>query len=66
MAEMWKPLEIDTYKHWVAAILQEASNELTDWESDFVQNMENWLDAGKQLTQRQAQVLERIYAENTK
>lgn len=66
MAEMWKPHSIDTYKHWVVDILTEASNELNDWESNFVSNIDNQLDADRQLSEAQADKLEQIYVKHVK
>jgi hypothetical protein len=66
MAEIWKPLDIQVYKDWVSAILTEASDSLSDWESGFVDSIEGQLNRGRILSQKQAEILERIYSEKTK
>lgn len=65
MAEIWKPLHIDIYKDWVKAIEEEASDELTSWEIDFVESIKGKLEKGYKLSEKQAEVLERIYSEKT-
>jgi uncharacterized protein YmfQ (DUF2313 family) len=66
MAEIWKPLEISVYQDWIRAILDQAQDDLNSWEAGFVQGLDDLLDNGRNLSQRQAQVLERIYAQKTK
>lgn len=57
------------YQSWIDVIKTDGVN-LTKWEEDFVQSIENQLEKNKQreqpLTERQAEILERIYAEKTK
>lgn len=65
MSEMWKPKDPELLKSWVKAIMEEASDELTDWESRFVSDMEIRLTRGYVLTQSQEDKLEQIYAEKT-
>jgi hypothetical protein len=67
MAEIWKSLSLDTYKCWAQAILDEhdISNKLTDWELNFVTDIKDQLETGFALSRRQAEVLERIYAQKT-
>lgn len=65
MAQAWKPQHIDTLKSWVEAILTEAEDELNDWERNFVNSISDRLNKGKPLTERQEQILERIYADKT-
>lgn len=66
MAKIWEPQPIEVYKDWVESILSEASDELSDWESSFVENIGKRLDYGNNLTQLQAEKLESIYANKTK
>jgi hypothetical protein len=66
MAKMWTPKPIDLLLSWVEAIIEEASDELSDWESTFVTDIEARLRQGRSLTERQEEILERIYAEKTK
>lgn len=66
MAKIWEPQDIEIYKSWVSAILDEASDNLNDWESNFVTNIQYQLIRGKILTQPQADKLESIYTDKTK
>lgn len=66
MAEMWKPQSIDVYRDWLTALAEEASDNLSDWETTFLDSIGLRLLDGKDLTQRQAEILERIYTEKTK
>ena len=65
MSEIWKPLTRDTYKDWVATIISEASDRLSDWEIKFIHSMEHDL-AYKNLSQSQAEKLDELYARYTK
>lgn len=66
MAEIWKPLSIETYQSWHKAIVDEASDELNDWESSFIESIGTRLAYGNNLSESQARNLERIYSEKTK
>jgi hypothetical protein len=66
MAEMWKPKPIEVYQQWIDDILTEASDELTDWETTFISDIEGKLLKKRDLSERQAEVLEKIYVEYTK
>lgn len=66
MSRMWTPQPIEVYKQWVQTILDEASDQLTDWESKFIESIEGRLANGWNLTQGQANSLEQIYADKTK
>lgn len=65
MPEMWKPQPIEVYISWCEAILDEAESKLNDWERDFIDTISIKLYGKSNLTQRQAEVLERIYTEKT-
>lgn len=65
MAKIWEPQPTDVYKNWVDTILDEASDELTDWEINFIESINNQLVSGRTLSQKQADIVERIYAEKT-
>lgn len=65
MARMWQSLDNETHKRWVDTILNEASDELTDWETTFINNISIRVHNGASLTQAQEETLERIYAEKT-
>lgn len=65
MSEIWTPQSIQVYQSWVDA-LNENIDELTKWEEDFVDSIAERLQRKVNLTERQAEVLERIYSEKTK
>lgn len=65
VAKIWEPLNIEVYKDWLATIEDEASDKLSSWETDFIESIGLWLRSGRQLTQKQAEILERIYADKT-
>lgn len=58
--------DIETHKYWLETILTEASDSLNDWESNFIDSLKIRLDHNRELSPRQAEILERIYAEKTK
>lgn len=66
MAEVWHPQPIEIYQSWVDAIIEEASDELNDWETKFMDNIQIRLNFGNQLTEEQARKLEEIYTTVTK
>lgn len=69
MAKIWTPQPIEVYRSWIDAIISEASDDLNDWETNFVNDMDDRVTmlAGTQgnLTQGQAEKLESIYAKYT-
>jgi hypothetical protein len=65
MPEIWKPQSIEVYRHWVDTIIREAQDKLTVWETEFVDNMDTTLTMRINLSEKQAAILERIYAEKT-
>ena len=66
MTEIWKSQTPEIHKSWLDAIMTESSEELTDWETRFIDSIERRLSAHNPLTQYQEQKLEEIYAERTK
>ena len=54
----------DTWSGWVAAIRADGVN-LTKWEEDFVESVAGLLERRGTLSERQAEILERIYADRT-
>lgn len=66
MAKVWEPKDIDLLISWKDAVLNEASDELNDWENSFIESISLKLDRRNPLTERQEEILERIYAEKTK
>lgn len=65
MGELWRPKEKTIYLEWIKAITDEASDKLTSWETDFVASVEGRLMNGRNLTQAQEEILDRIYTEKT-
>lgn len=57
---------IENHKYWLETILSEASDSLNEWETDFIESIRLKLLYDRELSDRQAQILERIYAEKTK
>jgi hypothetical protein len=66
MGEVWHPKDSKILREWLDTIILEASDDLSDWESKFVSNMEERLTLGFKLTQVQEEKLEQIYAAKTK
>ena len=65
MAKMWRATDLQVIKSWIDAILEESEEKLTDWERDFVTSVQARNNLGLDLTQRQEEILERIYSEKT-
>lgn len=65
MAEVWKPQAREVYKEWISSIMIEASDELTSWEVNFITSIEEQLSY-RDLSQAQAETLEKIYVKRTK
>lgn len=66
MARMWKSAGRDALKHYIDTILEEASDELNDWETKFIDDMQIRITNGWPTTQAQEEKLEQIYAAKTK
>ena len=66
MAKVWEPEPIEVYQAWIETISDEASDNLTNWENQFIVSLMERLHSGRNLTQAQAETLERIYSEMTK
>ena len=65
MAKVWQPQPKEVVQSWIDAILEEASDDLTDTESKFVDDMRIKLLNGWRWTEAQQDWLERIYANKT-
>jgi uncharacterized membrane-anchored protein len=66
MAEVWKPQPREVIESWIEDIISEASDKLTPWETNFVESVSKQLDRTGSLSQKQEEILERIYAEKTR
>lgn len=65
MAPIWKPKDNAILQEWLEAIENEANKELTSWEINFIDSISYRINAGQTLSQKQEEILERIYAEKT-
>jgi hypothetical protein len=63
---MWKPYDKETYEMWLDAIVNEASNELNDWETKFINDMRTQLAYNSNFTHNQSDQIEKIYTKYTK
>jgi len=54
----------ETHLEWLDQIKTHGVN-LTVWEEDFVESIEGQIRNGRTLSERQAEILERIYAQRT-
>jgi hypothetical protein len=66
MARVWRTAGPETLKHYIDTILDEASDELNDWETKFIEDMQIRVANGWPTTQTQEEKLEQIYAAKTK
>ena len=62
MAEVWYPQNPRIYQDWIDTIENELSDELTSWETTFIDSLSTQLKSGRHLSQRQEETLEKIYA----
>ena len=67
MPPIWKPQEPEVYQEWIEKLENEDnwSKPLTSWECDFIISLKGQL-VYRNLSQKQADILERIYSEKTK
>jgi hypothetical protein len=54
----------EVIEHWITIIQEEGLN-LTKWEQDFVESIEEQFKARNWISDKQEEILERIYAEKT-
>jgi hypothetical protein len=66
MSEIKQPIDRITLQEWIDAIVSEASDELTNWEISFIDNIQEQLNRYGRLSEKQEEILERIYAEKTR
>lgn len=65
MAPIWKPQPFEVLNQWINDILEEASDDLTDWETKFIEDMHVRVLNKWPLTETQEKKLESIYADKT-
>lgn len=64
MPLIWKPRDKEILQHWIDVILDEASDELYDWEWSFMDSIQIRMSNGP-LTKAQEDKLEQIYVRHT-
>jgi hypothetical protein len=64
MAKRWEPQSREVYQQWIDDIEDEASDKLTEWETNFIASINTQLTY-RDLTQPQAETLEKIYVKYT-
>jgi hypothetical protein len=64
MPPIWQPQPQSTYRYWVETILMESSDKLSDWERNFIDNIDTRLNFGN-LSEAQANKLEELYTKYT-
>jgi uncharacterized membrane-anchored protein len=52
----------EVLKHWITAVNDEGRR-LTAWELQFMESITEQLDGGSSLSEKQEEILERIYTE---
>lgn len=62
----WKPQSNEVHRAWINAIIDEAQDSLSTWEMGFITSITTIVEKGWGLSQKQEEILERIYAEKTK
>lgn len=62
---MSKSQSQETYAKWIYEC-QHNGRGLTDWEEHFIESLDQQMTDGRGITPRQAEILERIYAEKTR
>ena len=60
-----KPDDQTLWRSWIDACLTEATKPLSKWEQDFLQSISDDLTFKGSLSEKQVEVLERIYTEKT-
>ena len=66
MSRIWQSQPREVLQSWIDAILEEASDDLNDWETHFVTDIAIRIANGWSITELQEKKLESIYAEKTK
>lgn len=65
MAEIWRPKAQDVLQGWIDAIVEEASDNLSSWETGFIDSIQTQLLKSGSLSKAQEDTLEHIYTEKT-
>lgn len=62
MAEIWQPKNKAIIQDWIDTIKEELSDELSAWETSFIDSVETQLHKYGQLSQKQEEIVENIYS----
>jgi hypothetical protein len=54
----------EMYRDWLDAVVDHGAN-LTPWEQQFIESLIDQTNGGRPLSEKQVEILERIYAEKT-
>jgi len=65
MAKMWHPQPKEVIQSWIDSLLTEASDELSNWEEEFIESCQKGLNKYGHLTEAMESTLEKIYANKT-
>lgn len=57
---------IELWRYWLDTVTTEASDKLNDWENYFIDSISLQLYGRGTLSEKQVEILERIYAKYTK
>ena len=63
--KIWQPQPFEVLQQWLDAIIDEASDNLTPWETRFVEDIGIRITNRWPLTEKQEGILEKIYSEKT-
>ena len=63
--KIWQPQPFEVLQQWIDTIQDEASDKLSNWEINFMENISSRVASKWPLTQRQEEILEKIYSEKT-
>ena len=58
--------ETEVHKYWIKTILSEGSDDLTEWEADFVMATRMTLQNGQPISDKQEAVIEKLYEKITR
>ena len=61
---MCNPGDDETLEHWLT-VIEEEGRDLSKWEEDFIESLREQWDRGRWMSERQREILERIYADQT-
>lgn len=64
MADVWKPKDAKVIAQWIDAV-DSYGRGLNDWELQFMRDVRKFPTKGWALSQKQEEILERIYADKT-